>query len=300
MEVQLPFRLQIKRVEGNIYGNGEKLTSEQMSQINTPWLIGSFEFQSPNCQSRVRTTGHRLKLALSENIDSEYFNGQIYNDYNSDSVSLPKEIFNKIEKFTNTKGKFLDVGCATGLTVKYALEKGYDARGVDFSSWAVEQANKLTADRCRVCNFDEATSAEFSAPYDVISMHSVIEHLKLPERAINLLFELCASDGIVFLQTLNADSLMHSVMKKDWGGYTDYTHQSPWITADWLVETAEKCGFEVLSVRRYHLWNDNIYDNVWRALTDAFQSHPLDVLLEDDFGDAVELILRKPLSFNKT
>ena len=50
--------------------------------------------------------------------------------------------------------------------------------------------------------------------------------------------ERVGEDGVVYVETLNADSLMHRIMGDDWCGYSDFTHRSPWITADWLLETA--------------------------------------------------------------
>ena len=143
-------------------------------------------------------------------------------------------------------GRFLDVGCATGLLVAAAQRRGLDAEGVDIYEWAVEKANARTGGRCRALDMDRAETSNFKSPYDIVVMHSVIEHLAEPERALRLLFEITRPDGIVFIQTLNADSLLHKLLGNDWEGYADYTHRSPWITAHWLETTALHIGFEVV------------------------------------------------------
>lgn len=295
LNVSLPFDWTVDLTDKEIYGNGEKIPFVNSKQfpLESPWFIGHFEFKTENGNYK-RTTGHRIRRDLVDSCEADYYQGQVYSNYDENAAMLSQEILDKIAPFINHKGRLLDIGCATGLIVEHALNNGFDAEGVDFSGWAVEQANKRTGGKCKVLNIDNASASEFRNRYDVITMHSVIEHLKFPERALDLLFDICTPGGVVYVQTLNSDSLMHSFMKEDWGGYTDYTHQSPWISNKWLLETSKKLGFEVLMVRNYHLWNDNVYDSVWQALSMAFEFAPLNTLLEDGFGDAVELILRKP------
>jgi 2-polyprenyl-3-methyl-5-hydroxy-6-metoxy-1,4-benzoquinol methylase len=295
--IQLPYTWIVKLNEKGLMGNGNpiKLSDEQKIPRDTPWLIGNFEFLSEKNDLLFRRTGHRVKLERSQaETDENYFNGLIYTQYDEDAVLLPKQVFETIETYHPLQGKFLDVGCAIGLTVEYALTKGLDAEGVDYSAWAIEKANKRTGDRCRTLNFDKANVTDFASSYDIITMHSVIEHLGDPLHALNLLFKICRPNGVVYIQTLNADSLMRRVMGDDWGGYTDYTHQSPWITADWLVNSAKVAGFEVIYQKRYYLWNDNIYDDVWQSFASFSQLYPANIILEDALGDAVELILRRP------
>lgn len=298
MIVSLPFSLNICLQGDELLANNERI--KVVAGVNipkqSPWLVGKFHFKSSDGKVLERQTGHRINQELSGLSNSSYYEGQVYNNYDEAAASIPAQIFDSIEKYVSTKGRFLDIGCATGLMVEFALNKGFDAEGIDFSEWAVCKANIRTKGRCRVINFDECSASDFDQQYGVITMHSVIEHLKFPEKALKLLHKICLHGGIVYIQTLNADSLMHRVMKSDWGGYTDYTHQSPWITADWLQNKAKEIGFEVLRVKRYHLWNDNIYDDVWNSLNVVFQTYPLDVLLEDEFGDAVEVLLKKTTS----
>ncbi len=297
INVKLPFDLKIERIGEELFGNGFKLEAVNNKTLpqHTFWLLGKFEFKSTDGNVYNRQTGHRLRLeASAESAEENYFKGDVYSNYEVDARFVPSQILNKLEGYVSKKGKFLDIGCATGMTVEYALSKGYDAEGIDYSDWAVKQANIRTNGRCKVLNLDAASSSDFTSKYDAISLHSVIEHLTYPEKALEILFEICNPNGVVYIETLNADSMMHRIMKDDWEGYSDYTHKSPWITADWLVETAIQKGFEVVSVRRHYLWNDNVYDDVWRTFTVVLGTSPLNTILEDGLGDLVELVIRKP------
>lgn len=296
--VTLPLILNIELRDDRLYFNGKTLPT--VGGINlpltAPLLSAQFSMTTDEGLTLRRRTAHRIQLGDAQTSDSDYYQGFVYEDYDSEAATVPGEIFDSLLNYLPPSGRFLEIGCATGLTVEYAATRGFIAEGIDVSEWAVEQANKRKGVRCRVLNFDEATPKDFEECYDVIVMHSVIEHLKHPERAMKLLFDLCCPGGIVYIQTLNANSLMHAVMKKDWGGYSDHTHESPWINSDWLDDAAREAGFEAVSMRHYHLWNDNVHDDVWNALNKAFRVFPLNVLLEDGYGDAVELILRRPVS----
>jgi len=46
--------------------------------------------------------------------------------------------------------------------------------------------------------------------------------------------------------------------------------------------------------KRYYVWNDNRIDDVWRCFTDLTQIYPASTILEDRFGDIIEVVLRRP------
>ncbi|MEP6740889.1 MAG: class I SAM-dependent methyltransferase [bacterium] len=296
LNVQLPFTWTIKLEDQGLTGNGSHLPCVPRRQLpnKTPWLVGNLKFQSVQNETFYRRTGHRVRLEPGV-ADADYFNGLVYDSYAEDAVCFPKEILKTVGRFHPLEGKILDIGCAMGLMVAEAHSRGLDAEGLDYSPWAVEQANHRTADRCRVLDLDKAVLSDFNSTYDIITMHSVIEHLGNPKHALELVYGLCRPGSVVYIQTLNADSLMHRIMGEDWGGYTDYTHQSPWITADWIEGTAKELGFEVEYLRRYYVWNDNTYDDVWRSFSSFAEIYPANVILEDQFGDAIEVVLRRPI-----
>jgi SAM-dependent methyltransferase len=178
--------------------------------------------------------------------------------------------------------------------VEEASKRGLDAEGVDFSEWAIGEANKRTADRCRVMNLDVATALDFPVAYDIITMHSVIEHLADPQKVLDLLFQISRPGAVVYVQTLNADSMMHKIMETQWEGYTDFTHKSPWISRDWLTGASIKTGFEVVKVKTDGAWCENKHDEVWSAFKFVIQSYPSSLLLEEAWGDFLEVILRHP------
>lgn len=295
LNVRLPCTWTLELDDQGLIGNGIRIPGIPGKPIprETPWLVGELEFRSGENTALWRRTGHRVRLE-SKAADAEYFNGWIYGSYDEESTHYPGQILELISKYHPPTGRLLDVGCATGLLVEHALTQGLEAEGIDSSPWAVEKANARSHGHCRLLDFEKAELSDFPSAYDIITLHSVLEHLRNPEQVLHLLYALCRPGGVIYIQTLNADSLMHRIMARDWGGYTDHTHQSSWITADWLAETSRHVGFEIAYLRRHYLWNDNVYDTVWQSFASLVQLYPASVMLEDQFGDALQVILRRP------
>lgn len=289
--VNLPFTWIVKLEDHNLTGNGTSLEIIGDLPVDTLLLVAEFEYISNNSKS-FRRVGHRVKLDDGAQ-DEEYFCQNVYKSYEKQSSHYPPEILSKIEKYHPLSGRLLDIGCATGLLVQYAISKGLAAEGIDISSWAVQKANEKVRGQCKVLDFNKACASDFINRYHIITLNSVLEHLEDPESSLNLLYDLCQPRGVVYIQTLNADSLMRQILKNDWGGFTDYTHKSPWISATWLIETARSIGFEIAYINKYHVWNDNIYDDVWMAFSSILKIYPINTLLEEQYGDIVEIILRR-------
>jgi 2-polyprenyl-3-methyl-5-hydroxy-6-metoxy-1,4-benzoquinol methylase len=294
LEINLPFHWTVKLDNTGLWGNREKISNiESAIPRSALWLVGEFEFDSLRTGKLYRRISHRVR-PQEGTYDENYFGGLSYISYEDDAAGLAEGILKLVQNYHPLTGRLLDVGCATGKLVSYAQSLGFDAHGVDCSSWAVEQANLRTQGSCRVLDFDHATIDDLNGPYDVLTMHSVLEHLSDPERTLRLLFDLCAEQGVVYLETLNADSIMHRLMKRDWSGYADYTHKSTWISLDWLVEHAQTVGFRILYLNCSYIWNDNQEDQVWRTFASMMQIYPLNVLLQGGLGDLVTFVLQKP------
>jgi 2-polyprenyl-3-methyl-5-hydroxy-6-metoxy-1,4-benzoquinol methylase len=290
-QVILPFDLHIKRESDRILANDKPLVTGAPPS-DTTWLHGNFEFVADSGRTLIRHTAHRVRRDAGT--EEGYFQDGAYADYENDPGMGPDAILNAIEKQHPITGRFLDAGCATGLLVEAAQRRGLEADGVDFSKWAVEKANARTGGRCRELDLDSAEASDFQGLYDIIVMHSVLEHLAEPERALQLLFDLTQPGGVVFIQTLNADSLMHRLLKTEWAGFSDYTHKSPWISAGWLESASQGVGFETVSISRHGVWLEQERDEVWRGFAELVLMYPANVLLAQEFGDFVEILLRKP------
>lgn len=99
--------------------------------------------------------------------------------------------------------KWLDIGCAYGILVKYAFENGIDAYGVDISPYAIEQGKKLfpeISNRLFVCGIN-GLRGFFKEQFDVISMIEILEHLQDPRESLRIVTKVLRKDGLVIIKT---------------------------------------------------------------------------------------------------
>lgn len=150
-----------------------------------------------------------------------------------------------------TTGRWLDVGCSTGLFLQEAGIAGLDAEGIDLSAVAVEQAvrKKLKAKTATI----EAVNPPRS--YDVITGFDVIEHVPDPVGFVVAAHRLLSPGGVLALTTPDTGSLSCRLMGRRWYFYIPTAHLTG-FNRNTLSRLLEQHGFEVVSV-----------DRAWKALT---------------------------------
>jgi 2-polyprenyl-3-methyl-5-hydroxy-6-metoxy-1,4-benzoquinol methylase len=145
------------------------------------------------------------------------------------------------------RGTLLDVGCATGDFLEAARAAGFDAEGLELSSWSCAVA------RGRGFTIHQRTLAEFAgdspARFDVVSLIGVIEHLPQPRAEMDHLAALVKPGGMIVVWTGDADAWLPRLLGRRWwywqGQHIQYfTHAS-------LTRLARASGFEAIATERY-------------------------------------------------
>ena len=139
--------------------------------------------------------------------------------------------------------RLLDVGCYSGIFVEIAAAAGWDAWGVDPSSWAVAEARKTGL---QVVDGTLSTAGFEDEVFDVITMWDVIEHVGDPSAELGHAFRLLKPGGFLVVHTMNIDSLFAKAMGARW----------PWLmemhlfysSRSTLRRMVDKTGFRVISV----------------------------------------------------
>ncbi|MBI5651564.1 MAG: class I SAM-dependent methyltransferase [Chloroflexi bacterium] len=137
--------------------------------------------------------------------------------------------------------RLLDVGCHIGVMVELAQARGWDAWGVEPSTWASEQA------RARGLNVITGTLTDAAIPenyFDVVTMWDVIEHLTDPMAEIRNAYRVVKPGGIFAIHTIDIESAFARVMGKHW----------PWLmemhlyyfSPRTLGKMVEQAGFQVI------------------------------------------------------
>jgi len=125
------------------------------------------------------------------------------------------------ERRVPDRGRLLDVGAALGDFVLEASALGWDAEGVEISSFAAEQA-RLRGARVHTGSLEQLGLP--SASYDVITLYDAIEHLFDPAGTLTEISRLLRPGGVLHLVTPNVGGLQARLLGRFWYHYKPGEH----------------------------------------------------------------------------
>ncbi len=137
--------------------------------------------------------------------------------------------------------RLLDVGAHTGVFVDIATRHGWDAWGVEPSTWAVEQARTQGLQM----HLGTLENAAFPADhFSVVTMWDVIEHVPDPLATLQAAWRALEPGGMLVVHTMDIDSLFSRLMGKRWPWYMEM--HLFYFSRHTLAALLEKAGFRVL------------------------------------------------------
>lgn len=113
----------------------------------------------------------------------------------------------RVEKYCQ-RGTILDVGCGIGAFVHAARKEGWDACGLEPSSWAASFGRaqfRLTIYHETLASFEESHPGQ---SYEAISMLDMLEHSVNPRDDLRRVNRLLKDEGILLVTTVNAGGLV--------------------------------------------------------------------------------------------
>jgi len=156
-------------------------------------------------------------------------------------------ILSRLEKICPQKGTLFDVGAATGILIHLASDRGWEADGIEPSSWAVKYAKKNYG-----LNIQEGSFEESSLPsnhYAVVTMVDIVEHMSFPLKAVQKALEILKPGGILCLVTPDIKSLAARIAGSKWWhfrpGHLGY------FTAKSLNKLLDLTGFTIFKKKKY-------------------------------------------------
>lgn len=156
----------------------------------------------------------------------------------------PRKRVNTVRKYKQN-GKWLDVGCGSGLILQAAKEHGHWSL---FGIEPVKEMAEYTSEQLNVPVF-AGTFEDYqgqAAEYDIVSMWDVIEHLSEPFNAMKEVSKLLKPGGVFIFSTPNLNSLDRKIFKDSWLGYDLPRHL--YLFPDSLLRKVLKShGLEVLN-----------------------------------------------------
>jgi SAM-dependent methyltransferase len=139
------------------------------------------------------------------------------------------------------KGKFLDIGCANGDTLKTARNAGAEVYGIELNPKAVKICES------KGLNVHCGTLEDSGYPddyFDTIWMSQVLEHLPSPKESLEEIKRILKPDGKLHIFCPNAGSYSAKFFGKYWHGWHIPFHFYAY-TREPLTRLVAECGFEV-------------------------------------------------------
>lgn len=149
-----------------------------------------------------------------------------------------------VEPFGNRR--FLDVGCGAGELLKRIGESGWHCSGIDISPTAVAAARRALP----TATVEVATLTTFKpdAPFALISLQHVLEHLPDPLESLVRCRTLLQPGGLLVVGVPNIESVEARLFGRRWIGLDIPRHLTHFTPAT-LTRLVERSGFEVLRLR---------------------------------------------------
>ena len=97
----------------------------------------------------------------------------------------------------HASGGWLDIGCGPGFLVEAAAKHGFQARGIDVSSAAVDIGKRELGLELQVCEAENLRSLH-QGPFAVVSLFDCLFHVRDPRQVIESAFEVLQSGGHLF------------------------------------------------------------------------------------------------------
>ena len=115
----------------------------------------------------------------------------------------------QIHAATTQESKMLDVGCGEGYALSFFRNKGWQVKGLDFSSAGVNSKNPICLDVLTTGDVFELLDTEIAnaEKYDVVWLQNVLEHVIYPLDLLKSLRSLVKPNGIAVITVPNDCSI---------------------------------------------------------------------------------------------
>ncbi|WP_137286121.1 class I SAM-dependent methyltransferase [Halorussus salinisoli] len=177
-------------------------------------MFGYEYAQCENC-SHVYQTQRLPDDVLSEYYETDSEFASIYTDeeqieYRLENITKPKIDF-VVDHVDADDGRWLDVGCGVGASIKYLESEGWDAVGLEVSDQCVEVARDTLGVELEQRPIDEYAERNPDETFDVVTFFGYLEMIPHSMRDLRLAHEMLEPDGHVGLGVMNAESMSSMV-----------------------------------------------------------------------------------------
>jgi len=179
---------------------------------------------------------------------------RIYSDvffYSSDFSGADarghRKYIDQIETMLGSKGKLLDIGCASGLLLSLADEGGWETYGIDISEKLLEAAGSRVP-RASLFNGQIEDAPYENGFFDAVVALNLLEHLVTPVRLLSEVSRVLKPGGIFLFKTVIIDSIPGKKRKVNWD-HLKWPGHLIWYSKESLVTLLNQSGFRARKTR---------------------------------------------------
>jgi SAM-dependent methyltransferase len=121
-----------------------------------------------------------------------------------------------VQRFVTPPGSVLDIGCASGLFLRCAMDAGWEVEGMEPCEALAQKARETLGPKARIhCTTLQAAQLPTTS-FDVVTLWDVLEHVPEPTTFLRLAGSLLKSGGYLFANVPDLDSIQARVLKSRW------------------------------------------------------------------------------------
>ena len=217
----------------------------------TPWIDkGGFRHDRCTRCDSVYVAPEEIPEDLGELYGADYFEGGEdvgYPTYLRDAPLSERNFDRRLAWIEARKpgGRLLEVGCAYGLFLERARQRGWDVMGIDIAEDCAREADAKFGIRVLAGDYLEL---DVSERFDVIVMLDVIEHMPDPVACVARSAELLAPGGWLVMETGNIASPWARLLGRRWH-FIDPPQHLVYFTRESMGEMLRGQGFDRVDVQ---------------------------------------------------
>ena len=253
---------------------------------------------------RVQPAGSTLARMYSAEYFEQDFRCGRSDARSTDELAFRAENDGLLVRFESWRGeaRLLEVGCASGLLLKRARERGWQTVGVELSAHAVAHARALGLD-VRLGTLNDAALPD--ASFDVAYMGDVLEHVPDCRATLAEVARVLAPGGHVVVRgPITTHSLARRLGLALYGiaGRSIVLREPPYHLWEFrpgsLARLARVVGFEVVAIEQSKIPPGRPHGR--KSAAQAFAMYALDTVSApltrwcNAYGDRAMLVARKP------
>jgi 2-polyprenyl-3-methyl-5-hydroxy-6-metoxy-1,4-benzoquinol methylase len=219
--------------------------------------------------------------SLQARYGGDYFSYEVENEDNFFNLMLLGLADIGFERLAGleSRGRFLDVGCATGRLLVHMRELGWKPQGVDLCGESARYASETRALEVFVGTLEQARFP--SGSFRVVHFSHLLEHVREPRGFLGEVRRILTPDGYAVITTPNIDGLQARLLGNRWrSAIADHLYLFAPATLGSLLGAV---GFEV---ERTVTWG-----GIAKGLAPRLVKAPLDRMAKRlGFGDVMMLL----------